>query len=522
MNFNDLIVDMISEEFANKKLLNTMLIKWYGNQPSEEQKIEGELLLTKFFELKNRLSTRLPEVVTFLNRFNNFDIKNIKEVASYNLDQIKFIVGEFFDIEVDSKSEDDTPEILRGNNLPPTTERIDASKSLWFMQNDNLIINENGFRVYSIRTRKDSINYGYYEGFMSQQEPYTNQRNHMQWCTTRHMVSSNLYGSYRNRRTFYFVIDESKHPSVEPNVNISQYYLSALQYATDSPTNYKVTSILNDGSDPVFTENELYQIYPKLRGNLEKIVPLEYSQMELGEITDDLDRVDERENNEFEFAKVNKSLKKRYIDAGKTLTKSRSWETMDDGLKQSYVDLTTKQNLFERFSTKELLDKIKTRSGELKSLDRRVKLVGYESGFGMIYSKMMETEFIPDQRKSLKNNSVSLFENRRTKKYGIFNKSLGDWVTLGGNSYDDYFNKIDDDVFISDDGNTFTVEVYSKSSNPDNSSFYIVIPIDDSINGYFVSHNKWSQLQEKLHREDEETNFNPNDDSDIAEIKRGV
>jgi hypothetical protein len=522
MNFNDLIVDMISEEFSNKKLLNTMLTKWYGQEMTEEQKTEGEFLLTKFFELKNRLSTKLPEVVTFLNKFNDFDSNNIKEVTVYTLEQVKFILGEFFDIETAGKTEDETPEILRGRDLPPTTERVEASKGLWFAQNKNLIINEDGFRVYAIRNRKDSINYGYYEGHMSQQEPYVSQRNHMQWCTTRHIESSNLYGSYRNRRTFYFVIDESKHPQVESNVNISQYYLSALQYATDSPTNFKVTSILNDGSDPVFTEDELYQTYPKLRGNLDKIVPVEYSETELGTITDDLDRVDERENNSFEFAKVSKLLKKRYIDAGKTLTKMRSWETMDDGLKQSYIDLTTRQNLFERFSTKELLLKIKSRPSEVKSLDRRVKIVGYEDGFGVLYSKMMETEFIPDQRKSLKNSDISLFENRRTKKFGLFNKSMGEWVTLGGVSYEDFFNKVDDDVFISDDGDTFTVEVYSKSNVPDDSSFYIVIPIDDSINGYFVSHDKWSQLQEKLHREDEETNFNPEDDSDISEIKKGV
>jgi hypothetical protein len=522
MRIHDIIFDMILEEFGNKKLLNTMLLKWYGQELTDEQRNEGEFLLTKFFELKNRLSIKLPEVVTFLNKYDNFDVNNIKEITVYTLPQAKFIVGEFFDFENSTTPQDDTPEILRGRNLPPTTERVGASKGLWFAQNDNLIINDDGFRVYAIKNRKDSINYGYYQGFVSQQEPYVSQRSHMQWCTTRHIESSNLYGSYRNRRTFYFIIDESKSPQVQPNVEISQYYLSALQYATDSPTNFKVTSILNDGSDPVFTEEQLYKIYPKLNGHLDKIVPIEYNEKELGVITDDLDRVDERENNAFEFAKVSKQLKKRYVDAGKTLTKMRSWETMDDGLKQAYIDLTERQHVFERFSTKELLLKIKSRSSEVKSLDRRVKIVGYEDGFGALYSKMMTNEFIPDQRKSLKNNNISLFENRRTKKFGLFNKSMGEWVTLGGISYEDYFNKIDDDVFISDDGDMFTVEVYSKSGSPDDSSFYIVIPIDDNINGYFVSHKKWLELQEKLHREDEETNFNPDDDSDISEIKKGL
>ncbi|MFM1796918.1 MAG: hypothetical protein RL733_699, partial [Actinomycetota bacterium] len=126
---------------------------------------------------------------------------------------------------------------------------------------------------------------------------------------------------------------------------------------------------------------------------------------------------------------------------------------MDDGLKKSYIDLTTQQNLFERFSTKELLVKIKERPGEVKSVDRRVKMVGYEDGFGVLYTKMMQTEFIPDQRKSLKNGNISLFENRRTKKNGLFDKSNGDWISLGGIRYEDFYSKIDDDVYVDDDGN---------------------------------------------------------------------
>ena len=521
MKIQELIYDMLIEEFGNKKLLNLMLTKWYGQELTDEQRNEGEFLLTKFFELKNRLTINLPEVVTFLNKFNNFEPKNIKEITVYTLDQAKFMVGEFFDFQGALTPQDDTPEILRGRNLPPIPERIEASKGLWFAQNDNLIINDEGFRVYAIKNRKDSINYGYYQGFVSQQEPYASQRNHMQWCTTRHNESSNLYGSYRNRRTFYFIIDESKNPAIQPDVNISQYYLSALQYATDSPTNYKVTSILNDGSDPVFTEEQLYQTYPKLRGNLDKIRPVKYDENELGVITDDLDRVDERESNPFEFAKVSKQLKKRYVDAGKTVTTKRSWETMEDGLKQAYIDLTTRDNVFERFATKELLLKIKSKSSELKSLDRRIKINGIEDGFAAVYSKMMAIEFIPNQKISLKNNGLSLFQSRRSKKFGVFNTTKGDWVTFNGVTYDDVFSKVSDDVFISDDGDMFTVEVYSKSSVPDESSFYIVIPIDDSINGYFVSHNKWLELQEKLEKEGEETNFDRENDSDMSEIKKG-
>ena len=55
----------------------------------------------------------------------------------------------------------------------------------------------------------------------------------------------------------YFIIDETKNPENNNNVNVAQYYLTALQYATDSGTGYRMTSIMNDGTDPVFTKEEL-------------------------------------------------------------------------------------------------------------------------------------------------------------------------------------------------------------------------------------------------------------------------
>lgn len=79
MKITDLIYDMLVEEFGNKKLLNAMLVKWYGQELTDDQKNEGEFLLTKFFELKNRLSLKLPEVVTFLNKFEDFNVNNLKE-----------------------------------------------------------------------------------------------------------------------------------------------------------------------------------------------------------------------------------------------------------------------------------------------------------------------------------------------------------------------------------------------------------------------------------------------------------
>lgn len=494
-----------------------MLRKWFGENPSDRDKNETEILLTSFFEIKNRIVPTLPEVITFLNRYPDFNSNGLKDIKNYTLEQTRFIVSEFVDINVGE--DDQTPEIFQGRDLPPTEERVDASKMLWYSNNKNLIVNEGDFRIYKITNRKDAINFGYYNGEIRKKEPYSKQTSNMQWCVTRHIETKNLYASYRNRRTFYFVIDETKNPSKNTNVQQSQYYISVLQYATDSQTNYRLTSILNDGSDPVMDENQLYAIYPKLRGHLDKILRVNYSQDELGEIVDKLDRVDENPNNQYEFAKMSKNIKKRYIDAGKIITRSRSWESMDTGLKQSYIDITNRENVFERFSSNELLMKIKTKTSETNSLDRRLKILNFDNGIKVLLVKIFQDGYIPDQRRSILNENISLYQSRVTKKYGLFNKSQADWATLNGVVYSDEYRYTDDETFSDENGNYYLVEVYTKSGTPDNSTFYCIFPTDtDGVDGYFLSHTQWLKLVEKIDLVGgDDIEFSPEDDTDLKE-----
>jgi len=522
MNFKDIITDIISEEFQNKKLLNLMLTKWYGPETTEEQKQEGEFLVVKFFELKNRFTTKLPEVITFLNKYENFDPTKIKEITNFTLPQIKFIVGEFFDLP-NQRDTSDLPEILTGKRLTITNERVDESKKLWYSRNSRLIIESDGFRVYKINNRQDSIAFGFYQGTMARSKYFENEPYHMQWCTTRENEDNNLYGGYRNRRTFYFVIDESKNPEKINNPQISQYYLSALQYATDSPTSYRLTSILNDGSDPVVNENEIYKIYPQLKDQLDKIVKEEYSQEELGEVTDELDLVDERINNPNAFFRVSGNLKKRYIDSGKSITTSKSWQSMSDPLKTAYIDLTVQRTVFERFSTFDLIQDIKKRPTEVKSIDRRLKILGYDNGFGVLITKMMQTKFIQDEKVSITNNNISLFKDRVSNSYGLFNKELGDWINVNGLTYTPERKKIKSYLISPRKTSRFTVDVYSKSSNEGDDTFYVITPLMGDVKlGYFMSRQKWISFIEEYgvntKAPDRDDAFIPNDEFDIKEI----
>jgi hypothetical protein len=303
------------------------------------------------------------------------------------------------------------------------------------------------------------------------------------------------------------------------------YYLSALQYATDSPTNFRVTSILNNGSDPTFTEEQLYAIYPKLRGHIDKIKKVQYDYTaELGESGNILDRITENEG-QYEFARVQWRLKKAYIDIGKPIRKEKSWMSMQDGLRTSYIDLTTNENIYERFGY-ELFKTIKKDNKWLKSLEARIKRLKGEKGFvEFIYN--FNKDMYEMERTSKNSNDISLYKTKsRPTKYGIWNAKNNDWQELGGVIYDDSYIEPDDDIFMSSkNDDTYYVSVFSKSGQPDNTSFVILYSVDqidsDRGRGYFMTYNKFLELQEneRLHKEGEEVDVDVEKYSDIKEWK---
>ena len=501
MKINDILYDILLEEFENKKILRACMLNWYGENPSNEQTFEADNLLTKFYELKtgNKLKTTDAEVITFLNNFPDFNTSNIPNATSYSLQQMKLLIGEFYELNGNEDNTTNTiPEILRGKDLPKTPERIEVSKSLWYENNQYLVVNEDGFRVYFIPDRQASINFGYYEGEMSRTEPYSSQPSHMQWCTTREITSYNLYSSYRDRRTFYFVIDESKSPEVESDVQVSQYYLSALQYATDSPTNFRVTSILNNGSDPTFTEEQLYAIYPKLRGHMDIIKKVEYDYAtELGESANILDRISENEG-QYEFAKMSWRLKKAYIDSGKPIRKEKSWMSMQGGLKTSYIDLTEKNTVLERFK-KELYFTIKKDKKWLSSLERRLTILGYK-GLGELVAEINKDTY-DLVRVSQNSNDVVLYRTKlKPSKYGIWNSKKNDWQEQGGITYNDAYTDPTPSIMTSSkDNKRYLVQVFSTNKGQtDNTSFVILYSSDREgmARGYFMTYNKFLELKE--------------------------
>lgn len=524
--------DFLVEEIKNKNLFNRMYEKWKIQKPDLNPQL-AEFLFEKFTSLEsNRFVITNPNIKTFLNRFDGsigeypkFDATKVREIQYYNYDQILFLVGEFFDLP--QGLDDVNTNIIAGKDEEPNPKIIDASKNLWYSKNDFLIVDEDGFRVYQIPNRQASINFGYYEGFMSESEPYKSSgRSHMQWCTTRHVVNRNLWSGYRDRRTFYFVIDESKNPDVEQNLDVNQYYLSALQYSTDSGVSkFRITSILNNGSDPIFNEDGVYNVYPKLRGQLDKIVPVKYDPVaESGEDTDVVNMINEQPGYRYQFSIMSKRHKKAYIDRHKTITKGESWLSMDEDLKKTYIDFTEKTTVFERFSTFDLINTISKKDSEINSLNRRLKILGLS--IGTIIDELMKNNYRV-RRTSTDNPDIRVYESKSDGLCGIYHSKKG-WLDKDGVSYEPTYKEIGSDIFTDIDGIDHFVEIF-KSTNGNDKFYCLYSTVHKQNEAHIASQQMWEKLlsDNEVDPETENpdvggTKIDPEKHVDIKEFKKGL
>lgn len=501
MKITNIIYNFLLEQVRDVGTYNFLLRTWYGETPTDQQKSEVEDLVNKYTQLKgqNRLKPDLPIIVTFLNRFRGFPVENLTQPRKFTLEQMKFLIGEYFGgTDVTGDQEDFVPEVLRGKNLRPTAERAEASRELWFGKN-YVVIDEGDFRVYKIPNKQTAVNFGYYEGYVAEKSIWDGAGTHMKWCITRH-GNDNLYTSYRPQRSFYFVIDESKSPEIQNNPRIAQYYLSALQYSTDSPTNFRLTTILNDGSDPVVSIDELERIYPKLKGHIDKITFMDYdSSKELGETTDPIDLVNENNpQSQYFFASVPNQLKVRYvIDRAKPIKKAISWRSMTEELKKGYFDLTTRQNIFERFD-EEVLTEIRKSKSELRSLERRLNIIGFD-GLRPLLMRQMKDKYRVHRLSDKTNDIFILKTHTRPFKYGIYDVKNFDWLNKGGKTYLPEYNDPKAGVLINkaNTNEKFYVEFFNKSSQPSSDSFVSIYPIDRSKGGkgFFMSYDSFMKMK---------------------------
>ena len=97
MKFNEVIADIVVEEFKNRKLFNFLFDKWKTQNPNLSVD-EVEKILDVYIQKKEGLRPDRPQVFSFLSRFDgrhgfeSFDPNNLKDIRQYTYQQIKFLI----------------------------------------------------------------------------------------------------------------------------------------------------------------------------------------------------------------------------------------------------------------------------------------------------------------------------------------------------------------------------------------------------------------------------------------------
>ena len=522
MKFREIINETLTEEVKNKRLFYTLMEKWKTENPNITEE-EGEILFNSFNKIQGNLRPDLPQVFTFLNRFDGqhgyqrFEPNYLKDITKYTYTQLRSLLDEY---NTERRRDGD---VFTGKDTKSTPERIEASKNLW-MGNDNLIFEKDGLRVYDILNQQISIRYGYYYHKLYKDtmgNPNVSDREISPWCVTWRpdMGKTNMWGNYRTQgRSFYFVIDDNK------PIN-DKYHVSALQKVPDGSTGFILTSMLNDGDNRV-SWDEIVRIYPQLDDKKSIFKVKEFNQDELT-LKDVVGQINENPGNRYEFKRMERELKRAYVENGGALQKSDSWRSMDKELRSLYIlygDLN-QNTVKERYNNFDFVNEISKVGNELRLLDNTLKQKGIKDGVGYIFDYLMSSEF-KVARVSIDNKNIRLYESKINGKSGLYNVTKNKWVEFGGVIYEPIYNNIDTDIYVDSEGGTYVVETYSKVLQPTEDSFYSVYMVDDNpeFDSHFLSSRKWKELVKELTPEDEsETDIDsdkPVDYSDIKE-KRG-
>ena len=544
--YQEFYVDDVNNNESIKMLIN----KWYGDgdEPTEDEKFQGYKMITWFNNYRPQLSLESPEVLSFLHHYDGneqsqyFDPNNLKDIKSYNLQQMSDLYHEFHDPTQEMRREDET--FNEGGGMSTEAKR-NASEKIWY-SNDNVVVDEEGFKVHYIPDQRTAIKYGYYQQEVrNKMYGYGwNQKDSIRghWCVTGRGSEdswTNLWGRYRDQgKTFYLVLDESKKPEegerATSGQGTSRYYLGALQ--NHGRNGWVLTSLLNDG-DTDMTWEKIVSIYPQLAEHKDKLPSVAYdASIELNVDTNIVGRLYERPG-PLQFAKQSPSVKKAYIDEGHPLKEPHSWETLNSYLRNLYIARTEEGNMYNSYSTTEFLGAIKKTPEFYTLLKNKITAICArtnradikDKGISVLYLNILNNSY-KIERKSIDNENLILVKAGDGQPSGIWDLDKNDWATFDGIKYVNKYHHTGVELYIEKQGNQkYVVNVYTLSDDVDHTSFYALHPVtigNQYGESHFITYNKFEELKSRIVPSSEEdddedftniTNFNKDSDVDIKE-----
>lgn len=408
----------------------------------------------------------MPEIYALKQRFPEFpaeDIQKLKDIQSYRWEEIEFLMDRFNTTEaaaeVDFSIEGDTPE-----------DRKRSAIQKWEKEY-NKLIDENGIVVHKIEGKDEAIALGRLQHILV--EKYGGNR----WCVTIPPGGgSNLYSGYRDRRSFYFVMDKNKDES-------DPYFISALQVIDMSKRQSEGPFVITprpNGDQTGKSWEDVTTIWPALNGkeNMFRIIPLSRKEQFDG-ILDRLRFYPYPQNPpaENDFAIQPRAIQEMYVDSpNRVINDPRSFLTMPEDLQKKYVATTTLDNYKQKFKNLDdskpfgMLEALGNR--HLKFLDAVLKTqLGIRDGVLAVKASILKLNYKMSFSDS-ENDNIKMFISKGSQKYGIMDLNTIEWVkplSYIRTKAESYFTPEDRKLYIlqrytSEDGSDYFYWLFPKEN----------------------------------------------------------
>ena len=308
-------------------------------------------------------------------------------------------------------------------------------------------------------------------------------------------------------RTFYFVIDETKYNEEDPR-RTNKFYLGALQVCPNERLGYRITNLLNDDNDRAYSWEEVINIYPALAEHKEELKAMKFSQSELSS-KDVIGLINERPGNEYEFARMPREYKERYINTNEYLQLPISWFAMDDKLRELYITITNASRFQNKFGNLAFLYAVKS-TGHLGLLNSTM-IAQYKASMGIpadqdfpegeernvrwFVSNLMKNNDYKFARTGLANPAIKLVHTR-DDRYGLWDSNANWWLTKNKIEYPAIFLPVGNPDILFDVDTKLPIQINTFKDDYDN-YFYCLIPITKTskIDCYFISEKSWSEVE---------------------------
>jgi hypothetical protein len=291
----------------------------------------------------------LPEVTALVVRFPNMmpvlsNHQKIRDIQNYTWEEMEFYMDRagtaMAAAEMDYSIAGDTPEIRLANAYKKWESPI------------GLLFDENNIRVYKITGKDESIALGRLQHILVSKYGGAN------WCITNApgMGASNLYTSYRDRRSYYFVLDKNK--SVD-----DPWYLSTIEPVDmNGRQNYEGPFAMTprpNGTNTGKSWEDVLAKHPQLDRNKKGLFV--YFGTTVKEKTEvKLDQITFRQGDRNDFATQKLDIQKRYIESGRLINDKRAFSVLPydkaNNLRKDYIARTTLNDYKTRFKCNDTSD----------------------------------------------------------------------------------------------------------------------------------------------------------------------